>query len=255
MPKLILLGTGAALSDAHRENTFMVVQGESSSILVDCGGGPTQHLLRAGVPLDSVDHIVLTHHHPDHLYGLSVFLMDLWLAGRDKPLQIHGLRETLRAARTMMKAFEWERWRPHGFYPVEFRRVPPRINEPVLSTPEFSVLAAPTKHLLPTIAVRFSSRESGRSATYSSDTMVCESIVELACGSDLLFHEATTLNRALEGHSSAVQAGAQARRAGVKKLVLVHLPPDADVEAFRAAARARFGGPVVVARDLMQFSF
>lgn len=255
MAQVILLGTGAALSDAVRENTFLAVQAESGSILVDAAGSPLQHLLRAGVPLDSLTHLILTHHHPDHIYGLSVLLLDLWLAGRKKVLHIYGLTETLRAARAMMHAFEWEKWRLHGFFPVEFHRVPKKNNQPVFATPDLVVTASPTKHLLPTIALRFTSASSGKSLVYTSDTMVCDSVVELACDANILLHEATTVDSPSFGHSSARQAGEQAARARVKELVLVHLPPDTPPEELRAAAEAGFSGKVIVARDMMRIKF
>ena len=113
MAQIILLGSGAALSDEHREHMFMIARGKKEAIMIDCGGSPIGRLFTARVPLDCIDHIILTHHHPDHLYGLSVFLLDLWLVGRNKVLHIHGLSETLRAARGMMHAFEWEKWHEH----------------------------------------------------------------------------------------------------------------------------------------------
>ncbi len=255
MAQVILLGTGAALSDACRENTYLVIQGQASSILVDCAGSPAQRLLRSGVTLDSIEHLVLTHHHPDHLYGLSVFLLDLWLSGRNKPLEIHGLPSTLRAVRGMMHAFEWEKWRKGGLFPVHFNRVCETGPDSIIATSEFSATTAPTKHLLPSIALRVTSNKTGGSIAYSGDTMVCPSVVALADHVDILFHEATTIRRANLGHSSALQAGAQARRAGAKKLVLVHLPPNGTVEALETAASSRFDGPVVVADDMMRFPF
>lgn len=255
MAQVILLGTGAALSDADRENTYLVVQGETSSILVDCAGSPTQRLLKANVPLDSIDHLILTHHHPDHIYGLSVLLLDLWLAGRKKVLHIHGLAETLRAARGMMHAFEWERWNEHGFFPVEFHTVPNKGIALIIVSPEFSVSTAPTEHLLPTIATRFVSMSSGKSIVYTSDTQVCEAVVALACDADILLHESTTVERAVMGHSSARQAGEQATRASVKELVLVHLPPEGDVDVLRSAASSTFCGKVLVGKDFMRIKF
>ena len=255
MAQVILLGTGAALSDETREHTYMVVKGETSAILIDCGGGPVQRLTKAGVALDRIDHILLTHHHPDHLYGISVFLLDLWLSGRKKVLHIHGLPETLRATRAIMHAHEWERWFKVGFFPVEFHAVSKNAIDLQIVTPEFSISTTTTKHLLPTIAARVVSRASGKSIAYSSDTEVCSSVVELARGVDIFFHEATTVNRAALGHSSAAQAGAQARRAGVKKLVLVHLPPNGDVEKIHAVASKSFGGKTVVGRDFARFRF
>ncbi len=255
MARVILLGTGAALSDATREHTYMVVQGDESSILIDCCGSPVQRLSKAGVGLDRIDHLILTHHHPDHVYGVSIFLLDLWLAGRKKVLHIHGLPGTLRATRGMMHALEWEQWFKVGFFPVEFHPVSKRAMSLHLVTPEFLIATTTTKHLLPTLATRVVSRQSGKSIVYSSDTEVCDSVVELARGADILFHEATTLNKASLGHSSARQAGAQAKRAGVKKLVLVHLPPNGDVKKLHAAAAKTFGGKVVVGKDFARFKF
>ena len=255
MAQIILLGTGAALSDVSREHTFLVAQGERESILVDCGGSPLQRLAHARVPLASLDHVILTHHHPDHIYGLPIFLLDLWLAGRKKVLHVYGLAETIRAVRAIMRAFEWERWLEHGFFPVEFHAVAKKGINLVIVTNEFSISATMTKHLLPTIALRFVSRASGKSAVYSSDTEVCESVVEIARDATMLFHEATTLDSAVTGHSSARQAGDQARRAGVKKLVLLHLPPRADAQKFQAAASKAFEGAVVVAKDFARYKF
>ena len=255
MAQVILLGTGAALSDETREHTYIVVQGAKSSILIDCGGSPVQRLAKAGVELDSIDHIVLTHHHPDHMYGLTILLLDLWLAGREKVLCVYGLAETLRAVRAILRAYEWERWFEHGFFPVLFHRIPKRQRGALFTTPDLAAFTTTTRHLLPTVAVRVFSSETGKSIVYSSDTEKYDSVVEIARGADILFHEATTLSKPTLGHSSARQAGEQAQRAGVKKLVLVHLPPHADVNAFRAAAAKRFAGRVVVGKDFARFAF
>jgi ribonuclease Z len=255
MAQVILLGTGAALSDATREHTYLVAKGKQSALLIDCAGSPVQRLSRVGVALDWIDHLILTHHHPDHIYGVSVFLLDLWLAGRKQALHIYGLAETLRATRAMMHAFEWERWFKFDFFPVKFHRIPPTPRDALIVTPEFSVSTAPTKHLLPTVAVRVESNASQQSFTYSSDTQVCDAIARLARDSALLFHEATTLTQATGGHTSAQQAGAQAKRANARKLVLVHLPPKCNTQKWRAAARQSFGRPVTVGKDFARFTF
>ena len=255
MAYVILLGTGAALSDETREHTYLVVQGKKSAVLIDCAGSPVQRLLKTGIALDSIDHVILTHHHPDHIYGISIFLLDRWLTGRKKVLHIYGLAETLRATRAMMRAFEWTRWFEFGFFPVEFHRIPPRPHGALIATSEFSISTTPTQHLLPTVAVRVESHASRRAITYSSDTEVCDAVARLARGSAILFHEATTLRSAVGGHASAHQAGAQAKRADVRKLVLVHLPPKCDVKKWRAAAQKGFGGQVVVGKDFARFRF
>jgi ribonuclease BN (tRNA processing enzyme) len=255
MAELVLLGTGAALSDQNREHTFMIVCGEKESVLIDCGGSPIQRLLKAGVDLESIEHVILTHHHPDHLYGLSVFLMGLWLSGRKKALDIYGLKETLRAAKTMMHALDWEHWRKFGMFPVEFHTLAPKGINLMLVTREFTVSTTTTKHFLPTVASRITSNKSGKTMVYSSDTEVCDSVAEIAWGVDIFLHESTTVTEAKDGHSSAVQAGQQAHRAHAKKLVLVHLSPGNDAKALHAAAKKNFKRQVVVSKDFQRFKF
>lgn len=257
MAKLILLGSGAALSDAKRENMYLVLQGKESAILVDVAGSPVQRLLRARVPLDSIDHVILTHHHPDHLYGLPILLMDMWLAGRKKVLHLYGLSETIRVARAVLQAFDWQEWHNHNFFPTEFHTldIPQSGIVPALETPEFIITATRTKHFVPTIALKFQVHSTGKTIAYSSDTAVCDAVAEIARGADILIHEATTIDEESEGHSSAREAGAQAQRAGVKKLVLVHLPPNGSVTKLLRAAKKMFDGQVVVAKDFMRVNF
>lgn len=257
MPKLTLLGTGAALSDAKRENMYFVVEGKHGAILVDCAGSPLQRLLTARVRLDWIDHVILTHHHPDHLYGLPILLMDLWLAGRKKTLHLYGLPETIRATHAMLDAFDWREWHDHGFFPTEFHSldIPSNGIGNVLDTADFKITATRTTHFVPTLALKFVSNETGKSLAYSSDTEMCSSVVEIARGVNTLIHEATSITEKTPGHSSAREAGEQATRAGVKRLVLVHLPPRGSLAKLCAAAVKTFKGQVVVAKDFDKIRF
>ncbi|MBM3150409.1 MAG: ribonuclease Z, partial [Chloroflexi bacterium] len=82
MARLILLGSGAALPDASRDNTYMVIEGRESSILIDCAGSPLHKLQAVGVDLNTLEALIVTHHHPDHIYGVPALLLGLWLYGR-----------------------------------------------------------------------------------------------------------------------------------------------------------------------------
>jgi ribonuclease Z len=86
----------------------------------------------------------------------------------------------------------------------------------------------------------------GASLTYSADTRPNPALTELAAGTDLLIHDATFTaereGRAAEtGHSTAAQAAATARDAGVGRLVLWHFSQRyRDAETHLAEARAVF---------------
>ena len=64
----------------------------------------------------------------------------------------------------------------------------------------------------------------------------------------------SVLNHLASSHSSPEQVGANAKRAGVKTLVLSHLTPAIDSisdDTWRAPAAKFFKGEIVVAKDLM----
>lgn len=253
MPHVVMLGTGSALPGSERENTYLVVQGSESRILVDCGGAPAGRLRRAGIAIERIDKVILTHTHPDHIYGWPVFALNAWMAGRRAPMDVYGLPETLRAARTMLTAVGAGDW--PDFFRVQYHRVRPHATWPILKTDEFEVHGTVTRHFVPTLAVRVESAETGNAIAYSSDTSPFPGITDLARDAVYLIHEATTLDMPSAGHSSAVQAGETARNANARRLVLVHLPPDVRPARWRAAAKSQFSGPVIVARDLQSFEF
>jgi ribonuclease Z len=253
MPRVVLLGTGSALSGPERENTYLLIEGNSTRILVDCAGSPAQRLARAGTHLAALDTLILTHTHPDHVYGFPIFALDAWMEGRREPVDVYGLPETLRAARMLLRAVGAQQW--PNFFPIRYHRVQADGIGLIFANREFSISATLTEHFVPTIALRVTSEETGASIAYSCDTAPRETVVELARGAKIFFHEATTLETPAPGHSSAVQAGVEARQACAEKLVLLHLPPEVRPAKWRAAARREFSGPIVVAQDLQSFTF
>lgn len=253
MAQVILLGTGAAWSGPDRENTFLLVRGKDTNVLIDCGGSPTQRLAQVGLSPADVDHIILTHNHPDHMYGLPLLLLNAWMAGRKTALHVYGLKNTISSARRLLKALDFKLL--PNFTPIRYHTITPNSVTALPQIGEFDVSAAPTKHFVPTLALRFTDRATGESFAYSSDTSPHKNVVEISRDVKLLFHEATLLGESSEGHSSAEEAGQEAAAANVSKLVLLHVPPNVQPQKWRAAAKASFQGKVVVANDFDMFEF
>lgn len=245
MARLIILGSGAALPDAVHDNTYMVLEGQKSSILIDCAGSPLHKLQAVGINLDTLDSLIVTHHHPDHIYGVPALLLGLWLYGRREPFHIFGPPRSVAALASIMEALEWQDW--PGIMPVTFHEVEMSEGYKVVESPEFEIVTAPANHSVPSVAVRVKSKETGRTVVYSSDTEPCEALAKLAQGADILIHESTGN---YVGHSTATQAGAMAKRCGVGKLVLIHFKmPEGGIDDLRRAAEAEFEGPVELAED------
>lgn len=242
---MIILGSAAALPDASRDNTYMVVEGRESSILIDCGGSPLHKLQVGRVDLDTLDSLIITHHHPDHIYGVPVLLQGLWLYGRQEPFHIFGPQRSVAAITSIMDALESQDWLSE--MSVVFHEVEMRERYKVIESPEFEITTSPVEHSIPTIAVKMMSKETGRAIVYSSDTEPCEALARLAQGVDILIHEGTGN---YTGHSTPAQAGAMADRCGAGKLVLIHFTVlESDLGAWRLAAEAEFSGPVELAED------
>ena len=114
---------------------------------------------------------------------------------------------------------------------------------------------------MPNFAVRVEAAGAG-ALVYSSDTLPCDAVAELARGARTLVHEATYLERdrrpgRFVAHSTGAEAGEIAARAGVERLVLTHVGAEYhdDVGALAAEARGRFGGVVEVAEEMRFYCF
>jgi ribonuclease Z len=244
MPKLIVLGTANAIPDENHENTHLALIGEQRQVLIDCVGNPVVRLKEAGIDLNRLTDIFLTHFHPDHVAGVPSLLMSMWLLGRRDRLDIYGLQYTLDRIERLMDFYEWGHW--PDFFPVTFHRLPAEPLIQALACDEFQIFTSPVSHMIPTIGLRIESRLTKRALAYSCDTEPCDAVVELAKDADVLIHEATGGE---PGHSSASQAGGIAARAGVGSLYLIHYnPQDGSLES---RAQTEFSGPITRAQDFM----
>jgi ribonuclease Z len=251
MPKMVILGSSNAIPDELHENTHMALVGNGKFVLIDCPGNPVVRLKKAGLDLDQLTDIILTHFHPDHVSGIALLLMDLWLLGRKRGLRISGLNETLSRFEQLMNLYGWDDW--PGIFPLQLNHLPEEEMAFVLEDAEWRIFASPVLHLIPNIGLRIESTQSGKVLAYSSDTEPCTQVVRLAYRADILIHESAGANH---GHSDSSQAAAIAHEAGINHLYLIHYPTgNFRDETILTRASAYFDGPVFLAEDLMEIDF
>jgi ribonuclease Z len=251
MAELLLLGTGAGLNDGSREPTMLALRGASGTVLIDCGGNPARQLQQMGVPLASVERLILTHSHPDHTSGFALLVEMLWLAGRRVPLPVHGPDDAIDVVRRVWAQWDTSTWK--GLFELQWHVVPLVLHAPIAHTADFALTAAPGVHSVPVIGVCARDLRGGGSMVYSADGEASGGIRALAQGAGLLVHEA---NGPFKGHCLALAAAELARTAGARHLVLVHLSPQRpEFAAEYAAAQAAFGEGLTLGRDLDRHSF
>jgi ribonuclease Z len=231
--------------DADHDTVGLALRGSDWAILIECGGSPVQKLAQLGTGLEELEALILSHQHPDHIYGLPVLVQGLWIGGRENPLPIYGPAQTLDRAKALLELLDLAD--REGMFAVEWHPVPLREGREVGRWDEIRISAAPTVHgSNDTLALRFENTDTGRAAVYSADTEPCAALVRLAAGADLLLHEATG---EYPGHSTPAEAAEVAREAGVARLALIHYPVrGVNLEAWRLQA-AEFPGPVTLARE------
>ncbi len=249
-PYVIPLGVAAALPDAENANTYLAVVGQNGYWLVDCADSPIGRLQRVGLDPLAVQGIIITHMHPDHVYGLPAYLLGLFLlawkddAWQAPPLTLYALPEVLAQVQTLLGIFASQSW--FELIPLTYRPISPEPAAPVAETADFTITASPTEHSVPSIALRFAAHPGERAFVYSSDTFPCAAVETLAQNAVLLFHEATDSDNA---HTRPAAAGGIAQRANVERLVLIHYRTQPAASAYALAeAQKTFAGPVELAQ-------
>jgi ribonuclease BN (tRNA processing enzyme) len=255
-----------------------VIVSGGAAYVIDCGDGVARQLAFAGIPLMSLRHVFITHHHSDHNADYGNLLWLAWTAGLATRVDTWGPPPLARMTKLFFEMNKYDidtRIANEGRVPlaplVHVHEV--RGAGPVMSDSNVKVTAALVDHppVVPSLAYRFDARD--RSIVISGDTSPSQNLVKLAAGADVLVHavmyppaidrlvarvpNAAALKASILAHqTSAEDAGRVAQDAGVKTLVLSHFVPADDPDltdtVWLEAARRRFRGTVIVGRDLLE---
>jgi ribonuclease Z len=255
--RVICLGTGDPLN-AERAQTSLAVRlpGEETA-LFDASSGTILlgRLREAGIRIEEVRHLFVSHRHFDHAGGLAPLLISM-ASLPEASLTIYALPGTLNALRELLALTipgveDWLGSR------LGWRELAPE--KPILLG-NTEIMPFPVDHSVECVGYRVA--QNGSVLFFSADTRPCRAVVEHSRGADLLIHEAYGTKEEAEwahtvGHSSASDAGEVARAAGVDRLVLTHFRESqyTDPGELVAEATSAFGGPVEAARDLDNFEF
>jgi ribonuclease BN (tRNA processing enzyme) len=294
--RLITLGTRSGpFPTGARAQSSNVLMINGRLYVFDVGDGAVRRLAETGLPIRNIDAIFVTHLHDDHTTGLVPLMSVEYDFDRTAPVSVFGPSGTskLVAAALQFLMINSEIRVSEATRSVLIDRVFTGHDvEPgvVYQDGNITVRAAENSHFnFPpnspasgtTKSYSYRVETPSRSIVFSGDTGPSASLEALAKGADLLvtevssFEELKALRTAdgswarwtaaqqagwsrhmIDEHISPEQVGTMAQRAGVKKVVLTHLPqskdPQDDYQRYADEVKRSFSGEVVVAKDLME---
>ena len=105
--ELIMTGTGSPLPGPNRSGPSQLVKVAGRSFLIDCGRGCLMRLAAAGAPPITIERLLLTHLHSDHVTDVNDLITTRWISGFPAPpLPIVGPEGTDNFIESTLKMLE-----------------------------------------------------------------------------------------------------------------------------------------------------
>jgi len=283
--ELIILGSSSALPTSKRSTTAHLLNMNERFFLIDCGEGTQMQLRKNKLSPARINHIFISHLHGDHVFGLFGLISSLGLMGRKAVLNLYGpesLREmmnthldffgplpykiefhTCRSGKVIYEDSRNEvipvtlkhRTETYGYL---FREKARMLNvdksvidkyqlgvEDIKNIKEGKDFITGNGKTIPNSELTLPPYRR-RSYAYISDTAYHPSIAQELAGVDLLYHEATFLEKDADlarqtFHSTARQAAMIARKTGAGRLLIGHFSTRyKNEDAFREEAEEVF---------------
>ncbi|TMF50897.1 MAG: ribonuclease Z [Chloroflexi bacterium] len=241
MSSITLLGTGTCQIEYERRASSVLLDIDGLPILFDCGHGTVQRLLAAGVLHNQLNHIILSHFHPDHVSDLIPLLHAGAWSRRDPRrtnLHIYGPAGTQKLVDGLMSVFGASSFTQPS-YAVQVHEVTEGPFE--IDTRHFEFISLPPAN---NHGLRFT--WNGKRYAITGDSHFHEQEIAFLSQVDLAVIDS--------GHPSDAEIVELAVRSQAKVIVCSHLYRELDAINLQSlASDAGYRGTIVIGRDLMSF--
>ncbi|MCK0144991.1 ribonuclease Z [Arenibacter sp. F26102] len=139
--KLTILGCYAATPRSLNNPTSQVLEIKNHLFLIDCGEGTQVQLRKSKIKFSRINHILISHLHGDHFFGLPGLISTFRLLGRTKELHIYGPQGIKEAITLFLKLGDsWTN------YPLIFHELSSTESEKIYEDNKVTVTTIPLDH-------------------------------------------------------------------------------------------------------------
>lgn len=220
MIEVLFLGVGEAF-DEKLPNTSILIRYRDGTppvtLLLDCGFSAPSQFWKEEPDADILDGIWISHFHGDHCLGVPPLLVRFWEEGRKKALTLLGQKGIDAFTRTSLDLAYPGIYERLGF-PLKFLEVEPEKDGEIFG---LNFKTAVNSHSQRDLALRIDAQE--KSIYYSGDGKATPESMVLAKGSQLIIHEAFSLEAEIPGHGTVTGSIKMAKECGASNLALVHI--------------------------------
>ncbi len=104
--EITFLGTSSGKTELDRFYTNLLLKESEFELLIDCGDGLSKQLINKGFSLkESLDVLIITHFHADHLGGLPTLLTQMKLLKRTKPFKLYVYDSSIKLITNLLNTF------------------------------------------------------------------------------------------------------------------------------------------------------
>ncbi len=222
------LGSGDPFANGGRMQTCILLDGADGWVLLDCGATALLAMDRFGVDPATIDAVVVTHFHGDHIGGLPFLIMesefnvrqDASRSSRTRPLVLAGPAGIEERVRQIAALFEYsasfDAARDRGM--LTFIELAP--GRPVRVGP-VTAAVFPAKHTPEAISLRIGYGD--KTIAYSGDTAWTDTLLRVEENADLFICLAYTLDTSMDSVLSYRELQEHRSQLTCKRLILTHL--------------------------------
>lgn len=189
--RLSILGSSSAVPMSNRSPSAQFLSMGNEHFLIDCGEGTQVKLRQHRIGFSRLKHILISHLHGDHFYGLVPLLSTLQLLDRRAPLYLYGPEKLKEAVMQQLEITE-----ARISYPLHFTVLDASKKTTIHETDSLEIQSFPLRHSVECFGFYFQEKplpRKMRKSELEKHSIPVAEIRRIKAGGDWVSQDGTTI--------------------------------------------------------------